>query len=104
MKLQGFFCYNYCVLKYNHKGKIYEEDMWNYDVYKEISAYKGPVLILHGDRDHTVPMRYAKRAQKAYANATLKVISGGGHEFFGQAFNQALAEMNTFFEQEGLYK
>ena len=85
-------------------GKIYAEDMWNYDVYKEISAYKGPVLILHGDRDYTVPMRYAKRAQKAYANATLKVISGGGHEFFGQAFNQALAEMNTFFEQEGLYR
>ena len=85
-------------------GKIYAEDAWNYDVYHEIGAYKGPVLILHGDSDTTVPMSYSERAQKVYQNAELDVIEGGGHEFFGNAFDQACARMEYFFQQHGLIK
>lgn len=83
-------------------GKIYAEDAWNYDVYNEIGAYKGPVLILHGDSDTTVPMSYSERAKKVYQNAELDVIRGGGHEFFNDAFNQACVRMERFFQQHGL--
>ena len=82
-------------------GKIYAEDVWNYDVYKEIGIYKGPILILHGDRDSTVPMTYAERAEKAYENAELHVIKGGGHEFFGDAFDQAVRYMEQFLSDQG---
>ncbi|MDI6666707.1 alpha/beta hydrolase [Leuconostoc falkenbergense] len=85
-------------------SKKYASDMWDYDVYGEIAKYRGPVLILHGNADYTVPMRYSQRAEKVYHNAQLKVISGGGHEFFGNAFRQATDNMLTFFRQQGALK
>ncbi|KGO32435.1 alpha/beta hydrolase family protein [Oenococcus alcoholitolerans] len=85
-------------------SKKYATDMWNYDIYGEIAKYTGPVLILHGDEDHTVPMRYSQRAQRVYQHAQLKVIPGGGHEFFGRAFNEATVEMEKFFVQQKVIK
>jgi hypothetical protein len=49
-------------------------------------------------------MSYSERAQKAYQNAELDVIKGGGHEFFGDAFDQACVRMAYFFQQHGLIK
>lgn len=84
-------------------GRIYAEDVWDYDVYGQIGAYKGPVLILHGDQDSTVPLSYSQRAAEVYQNAQLEVIEGGGHEFFGNAFNLATQRMDRFFQEEGAY-
>lgn len=83
-------------------GKIYAEDAWNYDTYNEIQKYTGPVLIMHGDADTTVPMSYSQRAASVYQNAELKVISGGGHEFFGNAFDEACQTMESYFQKVGV--
>ena len=43
--------------------------------------FKGPVLILHGDEDDTVPIGDSKRAADRYANCELVVIHGETHHF-----------------------
>lgn len=47
----------------------------------EIRRYTGPVLIVHGDADEAVPLRYAQRAAELYANAKLVVVPGDTHCF-----------------------
>ena len=41
-----------------------------------IGAYTGPVLILHGDKDAIVPLRYSERAAQIFPNAELVVKTG----------------------------
>ena len=43
-------------------GRRYNEDAVSFDIYEVIGAYAGPALILHGDRDAIVPLRYSERA------------------------------------------
>ena len=47
----------------------------------EIARYEGPVFIIHGDEDETVPFMYATRALKLYKNAKLFTIHGDDHCF-----------------------
>lgn len=47
----------------------------------EIERYTGPVLIVQGDADEAVPMEYARRAAKLYANAKLVIIPDDTHCF-----------------------
>ena len=44
--------------------------------------FKGDVLIMHGDEDALVDLRYAIQAQKDYPHASLKIIEGANHGFF----------------------
>ena len=44
-----------------------------------IERYRGPVLIVHGDADESVPVQYGIRAAEAYANGRLVLISGDDH-------------------------
>ena len=50
---------------------IYPED--------EIARYDGPVLIIHGDEDESVPYSCAPKAAKLYKNAKLITIEGEDH-------------------------
>ncbi len=62
-------------------GKRYAQDIWNYDVYKEIGKFDKPVLIIHGSKDKIVPIFYSEKASKIYPNVTFKIIRGAGHGF-----------------------
>ena len=44
-----------------------------------IDRYTGPVLIVHGDADGAVPVRYGVEAAKRYRNSRLVRIPGDGH-------------------------
>lgn len=44
-----------------------------------IARYDGPVLLVHGDADAAVPVRYSIDAARAYKNARLVVIPGDTH-------------------------
>ena len=44
-----------------------------------IRRYTGPVLLVHGDQDEAVPVRYSVEAAAAYRNARLVVIPGDTH-------------------------
>ncbi len=62
----------------------FNELAMNIDVYDEIKAFTGPVLIIHGDRDGLVPISYSEKAKEVYANAALTVLHGAGHGFDGE--------------------
>ena len=48
-------------------------------VEEAIDRYHGPVLIVHGECDETVPVAYAVRAAERYENAALVRIPGDTH-------------------------
>ncbi len=73
-------------------GKAYAESVMDMDPFREIAAYRGPVLILHGSADKVVNVNYARRAYEAYRpgrekpaggtrNSELVIIDGAGHGF-----------------------
>ena len=72
-------------------GRAYFEPLLGYDIYRAIAPYERDVLLIHGDADSIVPLDYSKRALEAYPSAELKVIPGGGHGFYGQDAQQAIA-------------
>lgn len=63
----------------------------------EIARYEGPVLIIHGTDDETVPFSYAEQAQKLYKNAKLVAIKGDDHCFTRHVDKLAEA-VKKFFE------
>ncbi len=77
-------------------GRCYVADVLEMDPFKEISPYGGPVMIIHGTKDAIVNLDYAKKAQKAYANATLHIIEKGKHGFKGKYDREALGYLRDF--------
>ena len=60
----------------------------------EIARFDGPVLIIHGDKDETVPYAYSEKAQKLYRNAKLIPVRGDDH-----CFNEHKDEMADAIRQ-----
>lgn len=77
----------------------YNEAAVSFDLYAHIKAYKGPVLILHGDADRIVPLRYSQKAAEVYENASLIVYPGQGHGFIGQSRDDAKAAEASFLKE-----
>ena len=77
-------------------GRCYPADVIDMDPIKEISAYPGPVLIIHGTKDSIVKLDYSQQAQKAYPNAQLCVIEGGTHGFSKKHDAIAIARLKEF--------
>ena len=46
-----------------------------------MDRFKGPVLILHGDEDDTVPAEESVKAAERYADCELEIIQGETHHF-----------------------
>ncbi len=78
-------------------SRKYNEDAVSFDLYDMIGAYTGPVLILHGDKDAIVPLRYSERAAQIFPNAELVVMPGQGHGFMGKARTEAMEKESTFY-------
>lgn len=79
-------------------GRRYVEDVWDYDVYGDVSSYEKDVLILHGSRDGIVDLSYSQRAAEEYPAAELKVIEGAGHGFSGGDFDLAVSYLLEYIE------
>lgn len=64
-------------------GKIFHDTVVEMDPYLELSAYKGPVLILQGLEDQIVDSSYAVRAQANYEKGQchLQLIRQMGHGY-----------------------
>ncbi len=69
------------------------KDLYPFDL---IGAYKGPVLILQGDRDSVVLTEDSKRASEIYSNCRLVVYEGEGHGFSPETTKIAIAETLRF--------
>jgi len=64
----------------------------------EIVRYEGPVLIVHGDEDETVPFAYAQKALELYKNAKLVSVVGADHCFNGH-MEELKAAIRKFFAE-----
>ncbi len=80
-------------------GRVYSEDVVSFDIYEHMSAYDGPVLILHGDRDRLVPMAYSEKAVKVFPHAELIVMPGQGHGFMGAGRREAMNTELAFLDR-----
>lgn len=81
-------------------GRMYASDVWDYDPYRQMKSYPGPVLILHGDRDELVDMSYSQKAIEHYPNAKLYMIKGAGHMFSGPGFEVAVEYILNFLQTQ----
>ncbi len=61
-----------------------------------IGEYKGPVLIIQGDRDSIVLREDSEKAAEIYENCRLVVLKGEGHGFSPEGTKKAIAEMLDF--------
>jgi len=65
-----------------------------------VSKDDPPILIMHGDEDHTVPISQSERfydaLKKAGVDATLHVVKGAGHGFRGPEIEEVTA---AFFDK-----
>lgn len=62
-------------------GRIYFENLLDYNICNVISYFDKNVLIIHGDNDKIVPLIYSKKARIGFKNAELKIIEGAGHTY-----------------------
>lgn len=49
------------------------------DIYGKVSAYGGPVCIIHGEKDSTVPVQYGERFKESCPQAELHILPDEGH-------------------------
>ncbi|WP_257210908.1 alpha/beta hydrolase family protein [Actinomyces ruminis] len=83
-------------------GRVYAEDMWDYDVFADMAGYTDPVLIVHGSADAVVDIAYSERAAQTYPDAELVTIDGAGHGFTGSDWEQAVSADVDYLRRVGI--
>jgi pimeloyl-ACP methyl ester carboxylesterase len=67
-------------------------------VEEAIDRYRGPVLIVHGDEDETVPVEYGIRAAERYTNGKLVLIKDDDH-CYDRHLDQVVAAVQDWLRQ-----
>lgn len=63
-----------------HKvGRKYIESAISLPIYETAAKYQGPVCIIHGRADHTVPFTYSQRYHDMYKHSELHLLKGLDH-------------------------
>ena len=57
------------------------EEVMNFDAFSQAKFYEGPVIILHGTDDPTVPFEHSETLVKEFKNASLVPVEGANHTF-----------------------
>ena len=83
-----------------HVGRNFVTDLWEVDFDQLLSSYRGHMLLLHGDKDSTVPLSYSEAAREIIPDCEFYVIKDGGHEFFGQPFEDAVSCILPYLEKQ----
>ena len=65
-----------------------------------VDRYDGPVLIVHGDADETVPIQVGRSAAERYAHADFVPIPGDTH-CYDQHLDQVVAAVKAWMEKRG---
>lgn len=81
-------------------GRRFILDMYDHEYDSDMQGYTGPVLIVHGDKDKTVPISVSQRAVGIFKNASLYTIKGAGHVFLTKSQQaEFLEQADTFLRQ-----
>lgn len=83
-------------------GTDFIDDMISVDIYEKAAAFDKNVLLLHGDKDMTVPLNASERYLEKYeSKAVLHVIEGADHTFNRKNWEDEVLEYTLgFFEGE----
>ena len=81
-----------------HVGRNYITDLWKVDFDQLLASYRGKLLLLHGDRDGTVDISWSEQAAENIPDCEFHVIPGGGHEFYGQPFEDAMGYILSYID------
>lgn len=80
-------------------GRHYIETVRNLPIYETSAQYQGPVLIVNGTGDTTVPYTYGERYQRIYFHGQLRLLPGEDHLFTHD--NAGMAKIvSDFFSQQ----
>jgi uncharacterized protein len=81
-------------------GEKFLEDILKIDIFGKASGYENNILILHGDKDQSVPYSISEKYLNLYgAKAVLHTIVGGDHTFNRKKWeDEVLAYTLEFFE------
>lgn len=81
-------------------GKIYSKDIWDLDIYSEVTKYIKPTLIIHGTNDNIVNINYSRKAHEKYLNNKFIEIEGAYHGFKEKRhFVKAIKEIIEFIKK-----
>ncbi len=85
-------------------GRPFYEELKGWDLYEGVDAYSGPVLIVHGDRDESVPPEWGRQYLQVYgASARFCAIRGADHGFSRirwrkELFNESIRFLKSVLE------
>jgi hypothetical protein len=78
-------------------GREYLLTTQTLDIYGTASAYRGPVLILHGSKDSIVPMWCSERYNETYGDRAELVVIDGENHMINRRRNQVVSKTVDFF-------
>ncbi|MBN1645967.1 alpha/beta fold hydrolase [Candidatus Woesearchaeota archaeon] len=95
-KTKGSTIYKTGNKKLNVKYSFFE-DIANNQGYKAAEKIKIPTLIVHGDKDVTVPVEQSRKTSKIIENCQLEIIHGADHKYSEpQHFSKMMALIFNF--------
>jgi len=65
-----------------------------FDVYQGIEQYQGNVMIIHGELDQSVELKYGVKYQELYPNSVMKIIPGANHLFSSVELREELNRLS----------
>ena len=80
-------------------GSIYNRDAMSFDIYDQMKAYDGKVLIIHGTSDSIAPISYSERAAETFPDAKLIKYDGANHGFYGRTQENAASDSLDFIKE-----
>lgn len=80
-------------------GREYLLSTQELDIYGTASAYKGPVLLLHGSEDGIVPLRCSEEYLALYGDAAELIVIDGENHLISRRRKQVVAETVAFFRR-----
>lgn len=84
--------------KQRNLGGFYLRTAQQLPIYEVSSKFTGPVSIIHGTNDQTVPLKYAQKYEEVYANSQLHLIQNADHKFSEPYQKQAAALTADFLK------
>ena len=84
-------------------GIDFLEDILGLDIYQKSAPYDGNVLLLHGDKDPTVPIIASEKYLEIYeTKAILHVVKDADHTFNTKAWEDEVLDYTLGFLKEEL--
>lgn len=80
-------------------GHDFFSSLHGFKTFDHIGKFPRNVLVIHGNLDEIVPIRYIEKLPATYAHAAVQVFPGEGHGF-SDAGNQRVAEMTVEFVEK----